>query len=207
MLVRTTASVHSATRLPHVSPDRPADWFSAIRYALLGGSSTPFTVERRPFERSSDAAPTAASSYPRSQAQLIVAAESADERAFTRAATGIDWSRSSSTQFAQAVGLALTAGAYLLARNLATQGAALHPDDRQLEKLARLLAPPRVINAELPANESVRPNQAWLRDNGSQYQGQWVALRQGALLAAGPSARQVRDSLESTEGVMLTRVF
>jgi hypothetical protein len=141
------------------------------------------------------------------EASLEIAAEIGDETAFVRAAEKIDWSQRPAIDFVRAVRLALAAGAHLLARNLATQGSRLYPQHLELRKMAHVLAPPRVVNADIPPIPSVRANQAWLRDHADEYKGQWVALREGTFLAAGATAREVWDHLESTNSVMLTKVF
>ena len=138
---------------------------------------------------------------------LEIAAELGDEEAFVEAASEIDWSQCRATEFVRAVRLALAAGAHLLARHLAMRGTRLYPGHRELEQMARILAPPRVVRTDLPSVPSLRANQAWLQAHADEYRGQWVALRDGVLLARADTARQVRASLESTEGVLITRVF
>ena len=138
---------------------------------------------------------------------LEIIAEMGDETAFVQAAGEIDWSQRPATDFARAVRSALAAGAHLLARNLATQGARLYPAHLELEKMARVLAPPRVVRTDIPPVPSLQANQAWLRAHGDEYRGQWVALRDGILLAAATTAKQLRAYLESTDGVLITKVF
>jgi len=140
-------------------------------------------------------------------AALEIAAQTGNETAFVQTASGIDWLQRPAADFVRAVRLALAAGAHLLARKLATQGARLHPDHLELCKMAHILAPPRVVDVDVPASPSVRANQAWLRLHADEYKGQWVALWEGTLLAVGATAREVWDRLESTDGVMLTKVF
>jgi hypothetical protein len=140
-------------------------------------------------------------------AALEVAAEAGDETAFVQAASQIDWLQRPTQHFVRAVHLALTAGAHMLARNLATQGARLYPDHPELRKMAHILAPARVVSVEIPPTPSVQANQAWLRDHAHEYKGRWVALQEGTLLATGATAREVWGHLESMYGVMLTKVF
>lgn len=140
-------------------------------------------------------------------AALEIAAEAGNETAFLQATSKVDWLQRPATDFVRAVRLALAAGAHLFARNLAAEGARLHPDYLELCKMANILAPPRIINADIPATPSVRANQAWLRHHADEFKGQWVALREGTLLAAGATAREVWDHLENTDGIMLTKVF
>ncbi|MFQ5595210.1 MAG: DUF5678 domain-containing protein [Anaerolineae bacterium] len=123
-----------------------------------------------------------------------------------RAAMKIDWSTRPAADLARGVRLALAVGAHLFARNLASRGANMYPDHQELQKMAVVLGPPRVVR-EIPSDPSVRANQAWLRDHADEYRGQWVAIRDGELLAVGETAREARNCLDSGAGVMLTRVF
>ena len=140
-------------------------------------------------------------------AALIVAAQEGDESAFIEAANEIDWLQRSPADYARAVRLALAAGAHRLARRLAVQGVERYPEHPVLQKMARILAPPRVVETEKPSTTSVRANQGWLRTHADRYKGQWVALRDGALLASAETAKELKRHLDSTDGVMLTRVF
>jgi hypothetical protein len=138
---------------------------------------------------------------------LKQAAEDGDEQAFVDAAEMIDWSSSDVGVFHEGVRLALMAGAHLLARSLASKGAALYPQDPELQKMARILGPPRVLSTDIAASSSPGAARAWLRDHADEYAGRWVALQEGTLLAAAATAREVWDSLDDTDGVLVMRVF
>lgn len=137
---------------------------------------------------------------------LKTAADLGDEALFLEVAEGIDWTQRSAAEFTRAVHLALAAGAHLFARKLARRGAEQYPDHEELQKLARILAPARVMTIDLPPDKSVRENQIWLREHADEYKGQWVALRDGDLLGAAPTADEVWERLESRENVLLTKV-
>ena len=81
------------------------------------------------------------------------AARAGNEVAFVQAARQIDWLRRPAADFAQAVRLALAAGAHLLARNLAERGDGLYPGHPELQKMARILAPPRIVKAGIPTGQ------------------------------------------------------
>jgi len=140
-------------------------------------------------------------------ATLEIIAETGDETAFVRAANEIAWSQRPATDFARAVRLALATGAHLLARKLAEYGHRLYPNHQELTKMAHILAPPRVVRTDIPPAPSLQANQEWLRVHGGEYRGQWVALRDGILLATAATVRQLRAYLESTDGVLITKVF
>lgn len=122
--------------------------------------------------------------------QLADAAEVGDAQAFVTAYQAIDWAARTPDEFERAIHWALTAGAHLAARSLATMGAAQYPDDAELQKAARILAPPKLLR-RLPAEPEKRANHEWLRVNRTAYRGKWVALRNGDLLATANSFREI----------------
>jgi hypothetical protein len=138
---------------------------------------------------------------------LEIIAETGDEATFVQAASEINWSQRPATDFARAVRSALATGAHLLARKLAEYGHRLYPNHQELAKMAHILAPPRVVRTDIPPAPSLQANQEWLRVHGDEYRGQWVALRDGILLATAATTRQLRAYLESTDGVLITKVF
>lgn len=140
-------------------------------------------------------------------ASLESAAVAGDERAFLTAKNAIDWEARSAADFLRAVQSALSAGAHMAARNLAAQGAQRFPDHPQLVKFARILAPPRVFRAPAQPNAGVRANRDWMMAYGTHYRGQWVALREGQLLAVGDSLDSVIAQIGGTIGVLFTKVY
>lgn len=120
-------------------------------------------------------------------ATLLAAAEAKNEHAFGVALNTIDWQRRPPADFLHAIDLALTAGAYLAARRLANQGTTQYPQQRELQKLAQLLAPPKVTVGTSGHRANVEANRVWLRAHWEQYRGQWVALRNGELLGVADS--------------------
>ncbi len=138
---------------------------------------------------------------------LEIAAQTGDEATFVHVASEVNWAERPSDDLARAVRLALAAGAHLFARNLAAEGARLYPNHHELRKMARLLAPPRIVHTDRPSVPSVEPNHEWLRSHSTEYRGRWVALRNGELLAAGSAARELKAQLDTLEGVLLTRVL
>jgi hypothetical protein len=137
---------------------------------------------------------------------LVIAAGLGNEALFVRASTQIRWSQRPAADFVQAVHLALSAGAHVHARLLATQGAKLYPDHPELCKIAHILAPPRVVKTGMPPDPSLRANREWLRANRARYHGQWVALRDGRFLASANTIAEIRSQVSNLEGTLITRV-
>ncbi len=139
--------------------------------------------------------------------QLAGAAKTGDAQAFANASRLIDWSTRAPDEFERAIHWALTAGAHLAARALATIGATKYPDHAELQKAARILAPPKVLRRDLPADPTIRANHDWLSANRAQYSGQWVALHNGQLLATAQSFRTLLQQVAVTPEILFTKVI
>lgn len=139
-------------------------------------------------------------------AQLAVAAENGNAQAFVTAYSLVDWHKRTANEFKYAIQWALSAGAHLAARSLAATGAAQYPDHDELQKAARILAPPKVLRRALPAEPAKRANHQWLQSNHSQYRGQWVALRNGQLLAAADSFQALTNQQAIVPDILFTKV-
>lgn len=139
--------------------------------------------------------------------QMATAADMGDEALFVTAKQQVNWPQQSASDFRQAIRWALAAGAHLAARNLAQQGADLHPDDPELQKFAYLLAPPKVIARNLPPDPAIRANRDWLRAHRTQYRGQWVALRSGELLGTAASLHALTKQFGIERSILFTKVI
>ena len=121
----------------------------------------------------------------------------------------INWETYSAEDIVRGVRLALEAGAHRTARWLATLGAERHPGHAELQKAAHILAPPRVACSDTPADISPARNMQWLRTHGEPYRGQWVALRNGQLLAAAHTYNELIRQIGNPKGtnILVTRVY
>lgn len=151
--------------------------------------------------------PTSASAPDYLMALLAYAAEQGNEAAFAAAYRRIDWAMRPADDFLRAVRWALAAGAHGAARQLALQGAQRYADHAELQKYARVLAPPRVIRRDLPPRPDLRANRDWIMQHADEYRGKWIALRNGQLLATADSFGALADRFDSPQGILLTRIF
>lgn len=137
------------------------------------------------------------------------AAETGDERAFLDALKEVSWQGRPATDFIRAVHLALEAGAHLAARKLSAEGAEFHPNDSELQKYARVLAPPKVISTDVPPNPSQGTNLEWLKAHGEQYRGKWVAVKDGQLLGSADSLKELTAQVGDTKGkgILVTTAY
>jgi hypothetical protein len=133
------------------------------------------------------------------------AAKRGDERAFLCTLDQTDWLNKSAEDYVYAIQLALQAGAHLAARRIANDGLSQYPQNATLQKYARGLAPPVVVARNLPANPTLRANREWLKTHSEEYRGQWVAVRNGELLGAASSLKELTERIDRTN-TLFTRV-
>lgn len=140
--------------------------------------------------------------------RMKAAAQDANETEFIAAAKTIDWENCMAEDYINAVRLALSATAYLKARLLATDGANRYPEDAELQKYARVLAPPKVLPNHTPADPAIRKDRDWLMEHGDEYRGQWVALRRGEFLGAAPALKDLIQEIGDPRGknILVTQV-
>jgi Arc/MetJ-type ribon-helix-helix transcriptional regulator len=108
----------------------------------------------------------------------------------------------------QAIRQALETGEAGRARQLAVEGAHRYPGHAELQRYARVLAPPttRVVPASPASRASVKANGAWLHTHRTAYRGRWVALRDGVLVRDADSFETLVAGLDDTTGLLLTTV-
>ena len=109
-------------------------------------------------------------------------------------------------EYLQALAHALCAGEFGRARQVATEGAAHYPAHAELAQSARILAPPTVIRASRPHTAAVQANRAWLQAHWQAYAGQWIALRDGHVLAAAPSFDALVARVHEMHDVLMTKL-
>jgi hypothetical protein len=129
--------------------------------------------------------------------------------AFVDALSSVQWQRISASDFVRAIRLALGVGAHVAARRLAIDGANIHLNNRELQKYARVLAPPKPLPKRDRSDLQPKANVAWLKANKKHYRGQWVALKNGVLVSSAPTYRALVAELGNTKGhgILLTPVY
>jgi hypothetical protein len=134
------------------------------------------------------------------------AARRRDVRSFVAATQVVNWGKRSADELEKTIADALSLGVFVVAQQLAAQGAQHHRDDPSVQRLARMLAPTKVVRADLPADPGVLQNREWLKKHASEYRKRWVALENGRLLSSGGSIIEVVAKLSGRKGVLLMRV-
>ena len=95
------------------------------------------------------------------------------------------------------------------ARKIALEGAEKFQNDVDLQKLARLLGPAKVINPDLPPDPNAAANMQWLRQHADEYHGKFVAVKGGELLAVASSYKELFEIVGPVKGkgILVTQVF
>ena len=121
----------------------------------------------------------------------------------------IDWSTRPVEDIVEGAQLALGVGAHLLARDLVMGNASRFPDHPELQKMAHILAPPRVKVSPTPPNRSRKGNMVWLKNHWEAYRGKWVALRSGELLAVADSMNALLEQVGEVKNtnIMVTPIW
>ena len=122
----------------------------------------------------------------------------------------IDWQSQPLSWFDEAIRMALAVDATSLAQELAVLGHELYPGDNTLAKWATVLAPPKIMDRDLPPLPGVSDTMEWLEAHSKNYYRQWVALRAGELLGNASSRKELVNQLgdlAAQSDVMITRII
>ncbi len=140
--------------------------------------------------------------------ELVTCAQNSDEKAFIAAANAIDWEKASPDDHILAIRQALSAGAFLMARRIAEQGLQRYPDNIGLKKFVRLLAPPKIVKRPESPKSLVKANQNWIKTQSQNFQGMWVALKDGELLATASTIKELINQIGNPKdtGILITRI-
>lgn len=141
--------------------------------------------------------------------RLEVAVKAGNEAAFLNALKEVDWRSKSASEYTHIIDLALAVGAHMAARNLSTQGAEAYPHSEELQKYARVLAPPKVLTNREPRNVNLAANIEWLKANKIDYKGKWVAIKDGELVGSADSHNDLIAQIGETKGrgILVTPVY
>jgi len=147
-----------------------------------------------------------AASEPINFAAIEKAVDRRDLPSLLASVQAINWKKRSAAELVKVTQYALSLGALAAAQRLAQLGAREYGADPAVKRLARILAPAKVLRANLPPDPRVLRNYEWLKKNASEYRKRWVALQNGKLLSSGDSIGDVKSKVHDLEGVLLTRI-
>lgn len=108
----------------------------------------------------------------------------------------------SAQHFIKDIQHALQEGNSQNAQALALQAAEFYPEDRELKKLAYLLAPPIIILGN-PSPENRKMYRNWLQENYAKHRGRWIALSQGKLLAEADTSEDLKKQVSDSKDIVM----
>ncbi|HLO48065.1 MAG TPA: hypothetical protein VK211_06545 [Kamptonema sp.] len=112
-------------------------------------------------------------------------------------------------EYIEAMRTILNSGDFAGAQQLSFKAVEHYPDHAEIKKIARILAPSLVRVIKEPTDPKIWLNQEWIKQNRMQYRGNWVALKDGKLLAIGKNvdelAEQVGDIKE--QRIFVTAIY
>lgn len=114
-----------------------------------------------------------------------------------------------SAEFIGAADRQLDLGDWHGAWKIATEGLEHYPDHTELQKYAYILAPPKVRVVPRDRSRDVQADIDWIKQNRVEYQGRWVAIKNGQLLASGKSHDDVIAQVGSVKntGILVTSIY
>ena len=77
--------------------------------------------------------------------------------------------------FVNEIRYALALGNYKKAQQLASKGSNRFPENEELAKAVKILAPPKITTSKSNSQNSLSANRDWIKENRQKYQGEWVA--------------------------------
>ena len=93
-----------------------------------------------------------------------------------------------------------------LAINLARRGADIFPRHERIQQAAHALAPPIVRTEPGRDMRGLEESKAWLKEHAGEFRDQWVAIRDGRLLKAATSLKELKPIIGSGEEAARTLV-
>ena len=117
----------------------------------------------------------------------------------TGAARKLDEQNPTPETFIEEIRRIMNSGTLRGAREVAEQGLALFPDHPELQRLHYALRPFEVRSIPGFTSFDPTPNYEWLKKNWEAYQGKWVGLDGGELVAASESFEEVRQALRDRD--------
>lgn len=145
-----------------------------------------------------------------SQAELferLTAFEQTDSvTAFNNLYRAIEWQTAAAPHFVKAIKLAIWFNLPERAAHLAQRGRERFPAQTDLQYWAQVLAPPQVVSQTPVAEETGQARETgqqasaqWFKTQADRYQGQWVAVQDGQLLATAATRQAVVDQLKQRD--------
>lgn len=134
------------------------------------------------------------------------AAQAHDIRSFVTAIGTVNWKMCQPNDFIRAVDVALSLGAFAVARDISEKGHGKYPNHLGLLQHALVLAAPKIRRADLPVDARVKENENWLREHRHEFRGRWIALRSGEFLGSADTLADLIAKVGKTPETLLALI-
>jgi len=121
----------------------------------------------------------------------------------------LDMTNKTPEEYIQAMRTALSTGDFSVAQRLSTEAVKHYPDNQDIKKSADILAPATVTSVKRPIDRGWQKSREWVSQQrrDRNYLNQWVAVKDGELLATGSSIDDLVEQIGDTNGVLLTAIY
>lgn len=127
---------------------------------------------------------------------------------FAQTVQSIDWSLQSPELFLQAIDLALALEMTTIATQLAKNGFRQFPNHVRLQSARAVLSSARAYTVPATNDEGISHSMREVNIQAEKYRGQWVALKDGEVLAAAATLKTLHEQFEVDDrSVLITKVL
>lgn len=123
----------------------------------------------------------------------------------------LDLANASPQDFIQAIQTAFEKGDFSKAQLISLESVKHYPDHERIKNFAYILAPAKVTVTRTNDidRQSLKKSREWVREQryNRNYLNQWVAVRNGELLAASSSADDLFGQVDDTNNVLFTVIY
>jgi hypothetical protein len=127
---------------------------------------------------------------------------------FVALVEAVDWAERQPNELLKAIDLSLDLDMNALAISLAQQGGQLFPDNEHMQQMAQMVSPLGIqVDRDGSRHMGIKQSSDWLNTHADEYRGQWVAVREGILIAAAPTLAELEALMGGNDDhALVTRI-
>ena len=140
---------------------------------------------------------TSANTSWRDMAILEYMVQSEDTKGFMQIVKQIDWQSCREEDLIKGIRLSLRIGIHSKATELSKIAFSRFPENPEILKFADALLPGRGKVIKHAADPAATANMNWLKTDGKNFHGKWIALKAGVLLASADTYKELKTKLSN----------
>ena len=141
-------------------------------------------------------------------ARLLQSKAKQGSQSFAQTVQSIDWSLQSPELFLHAIDLALALDMSTVATQLARDGFRQFPNHARLQDAHTVLAPKNARTLDEVGDDGIADSMREANKQAEKYRGQWVALKEGEVLAAAATLKLLHSHLPLADRtILITKVL